>query len=46
LEGTFKGHLVQPPCSEQGQLPLDQVAKSPVVICKGKLGVKSTVATN
>ena len=30
LEGTFKGHLVQPPCHEQGHLPLDQVAQSPV----------------
>jgi len=26
---TFKGHLVQPPCDEQGYLPLDQVAQSP-----------------
>ena len=30
LEGTFKGRLVQPPCHEQGHLPLDQVAQSPV----------------
>ena len=30
LEGTFKDHLVQPPCSEQGHIPLDQVAQSPV----------------
>ena len=30
LEGTFKGHLVQPPCNEQGHLQLDQVAQSPV----------------
>jgi len=30
LEGTFKGHLVQPPCNEQGHLPLDQVAQSPI----------------
>jgi len=30
LEGTFKGHLVQPSCNEQGHLQLDQVAKSPV----------------
>ena len=30
LERTFKGHLVQPPCNEQGQLPSDQVAESPV----------------
>jgi len=29
LEGTFKGHLAQPPCSEQGHL-LDQVAQSAV----------------
>jgi len=30
LEGTFKGHLVQTPCNEQGHLQLDQVAWSPV----------------
>ena len=30
LEGTFKGHLVQPPCHGQGHLALDQVAQSPV----------------
>jgi len=30
LEGTFKGHLVQPPSNEQGHLQLDQVAQSPV----------------
>ena len=30
LEGTFKGHLVQPSCNEQGHLQLDQVAQSPV----------------
>jgi len=30
LEATFKGHLVQPPCSEQGHLQLDEVAQSPV----------------
>ncbi|KAK4817094.1 hypothetical protein QYF61_027925 [Mycteria americana] len=29
LEGTFKGHLVQPPCKKQGHLQLDQVAQSP-----------------
>ena len=28
LEGTFKGHLVQLPCNEQGHLQLDQVAQS------------------
>ena len=27
LEGTFKGHLVQHPYSEQGHAQLDQVAK-------------------
>jgi len=26
LEGTFSGHLAQPPCSEQGHLQLDQAA--------------------
>jgi len=30
LEGTFRGHLVQTPCREQGHLQLDQVAQSPV----------------
>jgi len=30
LEGTFRGCLAQPPCSEQGHLQLDQVAQSPV----------------
>lgn len=30
LEGTFKGHLVQLPCREQGHLQLDQVAQSSV----------------
>jgi len=29
-EGTFRGHLAQPPSSEQGHLQLDQVAQSPV----------------
>jgi len=30
LEGSFRGHLSQPPCSEQGYLLLDQVTQSPV----------------
>jgi len=30
LEGTFRGHLVQPPSNEQGHLQLDQVAQSPI----------------
>jgi len=30
LEGTFKVHLVQPYCHEQGHLQLDQAAQSPV----------------
>ena len=30
LEGTFKGHLVHPPCNEQGHLQLEQGAQSPV----------------
>jgi len=30
LEGTFRGHLAQPPCSEQGHLQLHQAAQSPV----------------
>lgn len=31
LEGTFKGHLVQPPCTEQ-HLQLDQVAPCPTKV--------------
>ena len=30
LGETFKGHLVQLPCNEQGHFYLDQVAQSPV----------------
>jgi len=30
LEWTFKGHPVQPPCSEQGHPQLDQIAQSPL----------------
>ena len=30
LEGTFRGHLAQPPCSEQGYLQPEQVAQSPI----------------
>ena len=30
VEGTFRGHLAQAPCSEQGHLALDQVAQSPI----------------
>jgi len=30
LEGTFRGHLVQCLCDEQGHLQLDQTAQSPV----------------
>ena len=30
LEGTFRGHLAQLPCSKQGHLQLDQVAQSPI----------------
>ena len=29
LDRTFRGHLVQPPCSEQGHLQLGHVAQSP-----------------
>ena len=35
LEGTFKGHLVQLPCNEQGHAQLDQVAQSPVQTAQG-----------
>jgi len=30
LEGTFRGHPAQPPCSGQGQLQLDQVGQSSI----------------
>jgi len=30
LEGTFRSHLAQPSCSEQGHLQLDQVTQSPI----------------
>ena len=30
LEGTFKGHLVQLPCHEQGHPQLGQVAQNPI----------------
>ena len=30
LEGTFRGHLAQLPCSEQQYLQLDQVAQSSI----------------
>jgi len=30
LEGTFRRHPAQPPCSKQGHLQLDQGAQSPV----------------
>jgi len=30
LEETFKDHLVQSPCHEQGHLSLDQVVQSPI----------------
>lgn len=30
LKGTFKAHLVQHPCSEQGRLQLKHVAQTPV----------------
>ena len=30
LEGTFKGHLVQSHCKQQGHLQLGQVAQSPI----------------
>ena len=30
LEGTFKDHLIQSPCHGQGNLPLTQVAQSPI----------------
>jgi len=29
-EGTFRGHLAQPPCHKQGHLQLDQVSQSPI----------------
>lgn len=44
LERTFKDHLVQPLCNEQGHLRLDQVALSPLQdlpllhVCESKKG--------
>ena len=35
LAGTFSGHLVQPPCHEQGHLQLHQVAQSPSNLALG-----------
>jgi len=35
LERTFKGHLVQCPCSEQGHLQLHQVLKAPSSLTLG-----------
>ena len=29
LKGTLKGHLVQPPCNEQGRAQLHQVLRTP-----------------
>jgi len=29
LEGTFKGHLIQLPCSEKGHLQLHQMLRAP-----------------
>ena len=43
LEGTLKGHLVQLPCNEEGNLQLHQGAQSPiqpVLVClQGNLEV-------
>jgi len=33
LEGIFRRHLVNPPCSEQGYLQLDRVAQSSIQPC-------------
>jgi len=30
FKGTFKGHLIETPCNEQGHLQLDHVAQSPI----------------
>lgn len=35
LEGTFKGHLVQLPCTEQGHLQLHQVLRAPSSLTLG-----------
>ena len=44
LEGTFKGHLVQLPCNEQGCLQLDQVlrALSSLTVNVSKDGASTT----
>lgn len=36
LEGTFKGHAVQPHCHEQGHLQKDHVTQNPIQpYCEG-----------
>ena len=35
LEGTLKGHLVQPPCNEQGHSQVDQVLRAPSSLTLG-----------
>ena len=35
LEGTLKGHLVQPPCSEHGHPQVDQVLRAPSSLTLG-----------
>ena len=44
MEGTFKGHLVQLPCDEQGHLQLDQVlrAQSSLTFSVSRNGASTT----
>ena len=48
LEGTLKGHLVQLPCNEQGQLQLHQVLTAPyslsMAVCRD--GAATTSLSN
>ena len=46
LEGAFRGHLAQPPCSEQGLLQLDQVAQSPIQPDLSRDGASATSLGN
>lgn len=45
LDGTFKGHLVRPPCNDQKHLHPDQAVQSPVSESKPALDVSRGVAS-
>lgn len=46
LDGTFRGHLVQPPCCEQGHLELNQVVQSPFQPDHSREGASTTSLGN